>query len=126
MAPEASEAAAGVLGPVRLADDAAARALRGQGWRIRVLSSYSVPVGEGSVELHSLADVVEFVCAQCLERCEATLVTIRHRHLVCPGCFGARPQAAGPESVALTATSMGVRRAPWSVHAARPCRRERT
>ncbi|MCP2251316.1 hypothetical protein LY13_000044 [Prauserella aidingensis] len=151
MAPEVSEAAAGASGPVRLADEAAARTLHGQGWRIRVLSSYSVSVGQGSAELHSLADVAEFVCAQCREWCEATLVAIRRRHLVCPGCFGAQPQAAVPpavvpraaqpqlsqpqisqsqaaahgEAVPEPATSFaGVRRAPWSVHAARPCRRQ--
>lgn len=157
MAPEVGEASAGASGPVRLADEAAARTLHGQGWRIRVLASYSVSVGQGSAELHSLADVAEFVCAQCREWCEATLVAIRRRHLVCPGCFGAQPQSAVPptavprtaqpqaaatgqaaresavpESAALepavpepAVSSAGVRRAPWSVHAARPCRRQR-
>ncbi|MCR3722919.1 hypothetical protein LY15_004926 [Prauserella flava] len=161
MAPEASEAADGVFGPVRLVREAATRALHGRGWRIRVLSSYSVPVGQGSAELHSLADVVEFVCAQCLEWCEATLVAIRRRYLVCPGCFGAQPRAVAPEPIpagsggsepagsqsavsalpvpqaaassqsaasqrAAAPTSLtGTRRAPWSLHAARTCRRER-
>ncbi|MCP2180407.1 hypothetical protein LY12_001669 [Prauserella alba] len=184
MAPEASEAADGVFGPVRLVSEAAARALYGRGRRVRVLSSYSVPVGQGSAELHSLADVVEFVCAQCLEWCQATLVAIRRRHLVCPGCFGAQPRAVVPEPVSesavpspaasesvpsehVTSESVaaesvasepvvpepvvpepvasgssgpepvasqraaaptalsGPRRAPWSVHAARSCRRER-
>ncbi|MCP2237431.1 PEP-CTERM protein-sorting domain-containing protein [Prauserella halophila] len=131
MAPEASGTTAGVFGPVRLVGEAAARVLHGQGWRIRVLSSYSVSVGQGSAELHSLADVVEFVCAQCLEWCEATLVAIRRRYLVCPGCFGEQPQSLAPEPATIPASTAGVsmagaRRAPWSVHAARPCRRERT
>lgn len=131
MAPEAGEAAVGALGPVRLADEAAARTLHGQGWRIRVLSSYSVSVGQGSAELHSLADVAEFVCAQCRQWCEATLVAIRRRYLVCPGCFGAQPHAAVPvqavrePAASSSAGPAGVRRAPWSVHASRPCRRER-
>jgi len=141
MAPEASETAGDVPGPVRVVGDVAARWLYGRDWRVRVLSSYSVPTassghaglpGSPSHELHSLADAVSFVCAGCLEWCEATLVAVRYRCLVCPGCFSVQAQAgaaqvreSGEGSLTSPVRAGSRRRAPWTLHAVRPCRGER-
>ncbi|WP_139320411.1 hypothetical protein [Saccharomonospora sp. CUA-673] len=60
-------------------------------------AEYMEPAGSAEVrELHSLADVVRFVCAGCLEWCEATLVAVRRRCLVCPGCFAVQVTGRGP------------------------------
>lgn len=50
-----------------------------------VLMSY--PVWHG-LELLSLDTSIEFACAVCLLRCEATLIAIRDEELVCATCYG--------------------------------------
>ncbi|MFC4003163.1 hypothetical protein ACFS2C_15300 [Prauserella oleivorans] len=82
--PEQAGSAENTAGSVRVTVDRTARLLLGEGWSVRVLSSYAVRTG---IELHSLADAIEFVCAHCLELCEATLVAILRRRLVCPSCY---------------------------------------
>ncbi|PXY23509.1 hypothetical protein BAY59_28000 [Prauserella coralliicola] len=71
------------------------RILLGGGRSVRVLASYPVC---REIGLHSLASAIEFECARCHTSCEATLVGVLHRLLVCPACYsalGARRRSQG-------------------------------
>ncbi|MFF5989224.1 hypothetical protein [Prauserella flavalba] len=81
------------------------RILLGGGRSVRVLASYPVC---REIGLHSLASAIEFECARCHASCEATLVGVLHRLLVCPSCYAA----------------LGARRRPRRerIEGFRPCR----
>ncbi|WP_146771116.1 hypothetical protein [Prauserella muralis] len=97
----------GAPGPVRLGGGSEPGLLYGPGWSVEVLCAY--PAG-WTARLYSLAARIEFVCAECGEWCEATLVTVRDEQLVCPGCY--------------PAVAAGERNADVRIGGFRPCREE--
>ncbi|EIE98844.1 hypothetical protein SacglDRAFT_01935 [Saccharomonospora glauca K62] len=62
------------------------RIMLADGTAVGILTSYPV---RPDADLHSLAEAIEFHCAQCHEHCEATLVAVRDGWLLCPACYAA-------------------------------------
>ncbi|EID52414.1 hypothetical protein [Saccharomonospora xinjiangensis] len=60
------------------------RIVLADGTAVEILTSYPV---RPDADLFSLATAIEFHCADCAQPCEATLVAVRQRWLLCPGCY---------------------------------------
>lgn len=93
----ASQAPPTGAGSVHIVGDPCHRIVVPDGVAVDVLASYPV---RPDADLYSLAAAIVFRCSRCEADREATLIAVRDRWLVCPGCYASldehAPTLGGP------------------------------